>query len=372
MGRWEPNARGRLEQAALALFAERGFEPTTVAEIAQRAGLTERTFFRYFADKREVLFWGAGALQELLVGAVAAAPDSAAPIDAVAAALEAAGALLQERREGARQRQSVITANAELRERELIKLATLASALADALRQRGVKDPAASLTAEAGIAVFRVAFERWINDKKQKDLSRLIAQAKTCLPPTAIDQGTKPGGFNHVPLWTQIDKLVGLMQKGALKRVVVIGGCDGRDSKRVYYREVAESLPKDTLILTAGCAKFVFWKLPLGDIEGIPRVLDAGQCNDCYSLIAFAGKLAKHLGVADINDLPISYQVCWYDQKAVAVYLTLVHLGVRNIRLGPSLPAFFSPRIVERLQRDYGTKTIGTSREDVALMMTGN
>jgi len=206
----------------------------------------------------------------------------------------------------------------------------------------------------------------------QKDFSRLIAQAKTCAPPIGIDEGAKPGGFNHVPLWTQIDKLVGLVKKGALKRVVVIGGCDGRDSKRAYYKEVAESLPNNTLILTAGCAKYVFWKLPLGDIDGIPRVLDAGQCNDCYSLIAFAGKLAKHIGVADINDLPISYQVCWYDQKAVAVYLTLLHLGVRNIRLGPSLPAFFSPRIVERLQRDYGTKLIGTSSEDVAMMMTGN
>ncbi len=156
--------RGRLEQAALALYGERGFENTTVAEIAERAGLTERTFFRHFADKREVLFWGAGALQELLVSAVAGAPDSAAPIDAVAAALEAAGALLQERREFARQRQAVIAANAELQERELIKLASLASALADALRRRGVDDPAASLTAEAGIAVFKIAFERWVDE----------------------------------------------------------------------------------------------------------------------------------------------------------------------------------------------------------------
>ena len=150
MSRWEPNARGRLEQAALELYIERGFEQTTVAEIAKRAGLTERTFFRYFADKREVLFSGAGALQDLLVSAVADAPDSTAPIDAVAAALAAAGALLQERRESARQRQAVIAANAELQERELIKLASLASAIADALRRRGVRDPAAGLTAEAG------------------------------------------------------------------------------------------------------------------------------------------------------------------------------------------------------------------------------
>ncbi len=177
MGRWEPDARGRLEQAALELFGERGFEQTTVAEIAGRAGLTERTFFRYFADKREVLFWGADALQELLVGTVASAPDSVAPIDAVAAALEAAGAVLQERRDFARQRQAVIDANAELRERELIKLASLASALADALRRRGVTDPAASLTAEAGIAVFKVAFERWINETGEADLPQFIRES---------------------------------------------------------------------------------------------------------------------------------------------------------------------------------------------------
>jgi AcrR family transcriptional regulator len=177
MTRWEPDSRGRLEQAALALFGERGFENTTVAEIAARAGLTERTFFRYFADKREVLFSGSGMLQELLVSAVASAPDSATPIDAVAAALEAAGALLQERRDFARRRQTVIAANAELQERELIKLASLAAAIADALRRRGVPGPAASLTAEAGIAVFRVAFERWVNESNQPDLPQLIRES---------------------------------------------------------------------------------------------------------------------------------------------------------------------------------------------------
>ena len=176
MSRWEPNARGRLEQVALELYIERGFEQTTVAEIAKRAGLTERTFFRHFADKREVLFSGAGALQDLLVSAVAEAPDSSAPIDAVAAALAAAGALLQERRESARQRQAVIDANAELQERELIKLASLASAIAGALRRRGVRDPAASLTAEAGIAVFKIAFERWINQASQADLPQLMRE----------------------------------------------------------------------------------------------------------------------------------------------------------------------------------------------------
>ena len=177
MGRWEPNARGRLEQAALELYIERGFEQTTVAEIAQRAGLTERTFFRHFADKREVLFQGAASLRELLVSAVASAPDSAAPIDAVAGALEAAATLLQGRYESSRQRQTVIAANADLQERELIKLASLAAALADTLRRRGVTEPAASLTAEAGIAVFKIAFERWVNDTAQGSFPRLIRES---------------------------------------------------------------------------------------------------------------------------------------------------------------------------------------------------
>jgi AcrR family transcriptional regulator len=177
MVRWEPDSRGRLEQAALALYGERGFENTTVAEIAALAGLTERTFFRHFADKREVLFWGSGALQELLVGAVAMAPDSASPIDAVAMALGAAGGVLQERADFARQRQAIIAASAELRERELIKLATLASALADALRGRGVEDPAASLTAEVAIAVFKIAFERWVEETTPGDFPRLIRES---------------------------------------------------------------------------------------------------------------------------------------------------------------------------------------------------
>ena len=177
MGRWEPNARGRLEQAAMELFIERGFEQTTVTEIATRAGLTQRTFFRYFADKREVLFWGAGALQELLVSTVASAPDSTAPIDAVATALEAVGPVFAERREYSRRRQAVIDANPELRERELIKLATLASAIAGALRKRGVSDPAASLTAEAGIAVFKIAFMQWIYQTGPVSLPQIIRES---------------------------------------------------------------------------------------------------------------------------------------------------------------------------------------------------
>ncbi len=159
------------------LYSERGFEQTTVTEIAERAGLTERTFFRYFADKREVLFGGADALQEILVTAVAGAPDSASPMTAVAAGLDAVGALFHERREFARQRQRIIAASAELQERELIKLASLASATADTLRRRGVAEPAASLTAEAGIAVFRIAFERWTDGTNQQDLPRLIRES---------------------------------------------------------------------------------------------------------------------------------------------------------------------------------------------------
>jgi len=177
MARWEPNAHDRLQQAALDLYGERGFEQTTVAEIAKRAGLTERTFFRYFADKPEVLFSGAGALQELLVTLVSEAPDSAAPIDVVASALEATAGFFQERREFSTQRQAVIDANADLRERELVKLATLASAIADQLRRRGVSDPAASLTAEAGIAVFKTAFERWISEPAQQDFAKLVRES---------------------------------------------------------------------------------------------------------------------------------------------------------------------------------------------------
>ena len=174
MARWQPDARGRLEQAALALYGERGFDQTTVAEVAERAGLTKRTFFRYFADKREVLFSGAGALEELLVTEVAAAPGSATPLEAVAAALDAAGAMFEERRDFAARRQRVIAANPELQERELIKLASLAAAVAAALRGRGVGDPAASLTAEAGIAVFRVSFERWVDQDDDRSLARII------------------------------------------------------------------------------------------------------------------------------------------------------------------------------------------------------
>jgi AcrR family transcriptional regulator len=177
MGRWEPDARGRLAKAAMALYAEQGFEQTTVAEIAARAGLTERTFFRHFADKREVLFYGTDRLRDLLARAVADAPASATPMDAVGAALEAAGAMFQENPERVRLRDAIVSANAELRERELIKLATLASVMAGALRDRGIPEPAASLAAEAGVAVFKVAFARWVGEPGQPDLSGIFRES---------------------------------------------------------------------------------------------------------------------------------------------------------------------------------------------------
>ncbi|APR83640.1 regulatory protein, TetR [Minicystis rosea] len=194
MGRWEPNARGRLEQAALELFQERGYARTTVEEIAARAGLTERTFFRYFADKREVLFSGSEDLNKLIVGAISAAPEAAAPLDAVAAALDAAAAALQERRDPdyARARHAVLMAHAELQERELIKLSTLASAIAETLRARGVTEPAASLAAEAGMAVFKVAFERWISDPERRDLVHHIRAALAELKAVTAGQVAAP------------------------------------------------------------------------------------------------------------------------------------------------------------------------------------
>ena len=179
MGRWEPDARGRLAKAAMALYAEQGFDQTTVSEIAARAGLTERTFFRHFADKREVLFYGTEMLRDLLVRAVADVPASATAMDAVGAAFEAAGAMLQENPDRVRLRDAIVSAHAELRERELIKLAALASAVAGALRDRGIAEPAASLAAETGVAVFKIAFARWISEPGQPDLPGIIRESMT-------------------------------------------------------------------------------------------------------------------------------------------------------------------------------------------------
>lgn len=163
--------------------------------------------------------------------------------------------------------------------------------------------------------------------------------------------------------------MVELVKAGRVSRAIVIGGCDGRELSREYYKELALGLPRDTLILTAGCAKYMFCKLPLGDIDGIPRVLDAGQCNDRYSLVAFAPKLKEKLGLDDPNALPLSLNVAWYDQKAVAVLLALFHLGFKGMRLGPSSPAFFSPKVHAELVRRFGLKGIGSAQEDAAAMM---
>jgi len=204
-----------------------------------------------------------------------------------------------------------------------------------------------------------------------KDFSALIEKAKTCEPPTEIETGTIVGGFAHNQVLALADKVVDAVKSGAIKRFVVMAGCDGRQKGRSYYTEVAENLPGDTVILTAGCAKYRYNKLNLGDIGGIPRVLDAGQCNDSYSLAVIALKLKEVFGLDDINDLPISYDIAWYEQKAVAVLLALLFLGVKGIRLGPTLPAFLSPAVANVLIEKFDIKPIGTVEDDIAAMMAG-
>ncbi len=204
-----------------------------------------------------------------------------------------------------------------------------------------------------------------------KDFSAIIEKAKTCPPPTEIETGTIVGGFAHNQVLALADKVVDAVKSGAIKRFVVMAGCDGRQKGRSYYTEVAENLPKDTVILTAGCAKYRYNKLNLGDIGGIPRVLDAGQCNDSYSLAVIALKLKEVFGLEDINDLPISYDIAWYEQKAVAVLLALLFLGVKGIRLGPTLPAFLSPNVAKVLVEKFDIKPIGTVEDDIASMMAG-
>jgi hydroxylamine reductase len=204
-----------------------------------------------------------------------------------------------------------------------------------------------------------------------KDFSALIEQAKTCAAPTELETGTIVGGFAHDQVLALADKVVDAVKSGAVKRFVVMAGCDGRQKGRGYYTEVAEALPDDAIILTAGCAKYRYNKLALGDIGGIPRVLDAGQCNDSYSLAVTALKLKEVFGLDDINDLPISYDIAWYEQKAVAVLLALLFLGVKGIRLGPTLPAFLSPNVAKVLVENFDIKPIGTVEDDVAAMMAG-
>lgn len=204
-----------------------------------------------------------------------------------------------------------------------------------------------------------------------KDFSALIAKAKSCPPPTEIETGTIVGGFAHHQVLALADKVVAAVKSGAIKRFVVMAGCDGRQKTRAYFTEVAENLPKDTVILTAGCAKYRYNKLALGDIGGIPRVLDAGQCNDSYSLAVIALKLKEVFGLKDINELPLSFDIGWYEQKAVAVLLALLFLGVKGIRLGPTLPGFLSPNVAKVLVEKFDIKPIGAVQDDIAAMMAG-
>ena len=200
---------------------------------------------------------------------------------------------------------------------------------------------------------------------EQKNFSAIIEHAKKCVAPSEIETGEIIGGFAHAQVLALADKVVEAVKSGAIKKFVVMAGCDGRAKSRDYYTEFAKALPKDTVILTAGCAKYKYNKLPLGDINGIPRVLDAGQCNDSYSLAVIALKLKEVFGLDDINDLPIIYNIAWYEQKAVIVLLALLYLGVKNIQLGPTLPAFLSPNVAKVLIENFGIAGIGTVEEDM-------
>ena len=202
---------------------------------------------------------------------------------------------------------------------------------------------------------------------EEKDFSAIIEQAKTCPAPTQIETGTITGGFAHEQVFALADKVVEAVRSGAIRKFVVMAGCDGRQKSRDYYAEFARRLPQDVVILTAGCAKYKYNKLDLGDIGGIPRVLDAGQCNDSYSLALVALKLKEVFRLDDVNDLPIVYNIAWYEQKAVIVLLALLYLGVKNIHLGPTLPAFLSPNVTNVLVKNFGIAGIGTVDDDLKL-----
>jgi hydroxylamine reductase len=204
-----------------------------------------------------------------------------------------------------------------------------------------------------------------------KDFSAIIELAKQCPPPAPIESGSIVGGFAHDQVLALADKVVAAVKSGAIKRFVVMAGCDGRHTARSYFTDVAANLPPDTVILTAGCAKYRYNKLDLGTIGGIPRVLDAGQCNDSYSLAVIALKLKEAFGLNDINQLPISFDIAWYEQKAVAVLLALLSLGVKGIRLGPTLPGFLSPAVASVLVERFGIRPISTVEQDIEAMMAG-
>ncbi len=206
-------------------------------------------------------------------------------------------------------------------------------------------------------------------DGKMKDFSAITAHAKKCKPPVGIEKGEIIGGFAHVQVFALADKVVEAVKSGAIRKFFVMAGCDGRMKSRNYYTEFAQKLPKDTVILTAGCAKYRYNKLPLGDINGIPRVLDAGQCNDSYSLAVIAVKLKEIFQLNDINHLPIAYNIAWYEQKAVIVLLSLLYLGIKNIYLGPTLPGFLSPNVAKVLVEKFGIAGIGTVDEDMKLFL---
>lgn len=207
---------------------------------------------------------------------------------------------------------------------------------------------------------------------ENKDFSAVIEHAKKCAPPVEIEKGEITGGFAHAQVFALADKVVEAVKSGGIKKFVVMAGCDGRMKSREYYTEFAKALPHDTVILTAGCAKYKYNKLPLGDIGGIPRVLDAGQCNDSYSLAVIALKLKEIFGLNDINELPIIYNIAWYEQKAVIVLLALLYLGVKNIHLGPTLPAFLSPNVAKVLVDSFGIAGIGTVEDDMKLFFWEN
>ena len=207
------------------------------------------------------------------------------------------------------------------------------------------------------------------DENGKKDFSIIIEQAKNCAAPIQIEEGEIIGGFAHNQVLALADKIVDAVKTGAIKKFFVMAGCDGRQKARSYYTDFAEALPKDTVILTAGCAKYKYNKLDLGDIGGIPRVLDAGQCNDSYSLAVIALKLKEVFELEDINELPIAFNIAWYEQKAVIVLLSLLHLGVKNIHLGPTLPAFLSPNVVNVLVENFGIGGITNVEDDIEMFL---
>jgi hydroxylamine reductase len=206
-------------------------------------------------------------------------------------------------------------------------------------------------------------------DGRAKDFSAIIEHARKCPPPVEIEKGEIVGGFAHNAVLSLADRVVEAVKSGEIKRFFVMAGCDGRMKSRDYYSEFAKSLPNDTVILTAGCAKYRYNKLDLGDIGGIPRVLDAGQCNDSYSLAVIALKLKEAFGLDDINELPVSYNIAWYEQKAVIVLLALLYLGVKNIHLGPTLPAFLSPNVTNVLVEKFGIGGISSVEDDIEMFL---